>query len=239
MKFSEWSRLNTKELKYILKQNKIKNYSNMNKAELLKKIKEIHKQKGGEPKAGKLKPKNTKVEAPSPPPPPVPALNRMTMMSFTSGRFPMDSSALPPPPPPSLPSRQQQRNSNIPLPPRNTVASPPIASASSSAASTSVTKALTPPPPPGAAAAAPNPNPPATNLFAQLNSVIGQRTKYPGIEENRTMNQSSVFYTPNLSVKSNGSSVRSEINTRPINFQTILRLKQAEANANAQKKPKK
>jgi hypothetical protein len=49
MKFSEWSKFNTKELKYILKQNKIKNYSNMNKAELLNKIKEIQKQKGGAP----------------------------------------------------------------------------------------------------------------------------------------------------------------------------------------------
>jgi len=36
MRFSEWSKFNIKELKYILKQNKIKNYSNMNKAELQK-----------------------------------------------------------------------------------------------------------------------------------------------------------------------------------------------------------
>jgi hypothetical protein len=45
MKFS------TKELKYILKQKKIKNYSNMNKAQLLEKMEEIYIQKGGEPKS--------------------------------------------------------------------------------------------------------------------------------------------------------------------------------------------
>ena len=55
MKFSELSKLKNNELKYILKQNKIKNYSNMNKAELLKKIKEIHKQKGGAPKKDSAK----------------------------------------------------------------------------------------------------------------------------------------------------------------------------------------
>jgi hypothetical protein len=47
MKFSEWSKFSNKELKNILKQNKIKNYSNMNKAELLEKMEEMYKQKGG------------------------------------------------------------------------------------------------------------------------------------------------------------------------------------------------
>jgi hypothetical protein len=56
MKFSELSKLKNKELKYILKQNKIKNYSNMNKAELLEKMEEIYKQRGGEPGG---KPKKT------------------------------------------------------------------------------------------------------------------------------------------------------------------------------------
>ena len=50
MKFSELSKFSTKELKYILKQKKIKNYSKLNKAELLEKMQEIYKQKGGAPK---------------------------------------------------------------------------------------------------------------------------------------------------------------------------------------------
>jgi hypothetical protein len=47
MKFSELSKLKTKELKMILKKQKVKNYSNMSKAELLEKIKKVYKQKGG------------------------------------------------------------------------------------------------------------------------------------------------------------------------------------------------
>jgi hypothetical protein len=74
MKFSELSRLNTKKLKYILKQNKIKNYSNMNKVELLKKIKEINEQKGGSPKYPE-----SRRESPAP-----------MMLSFNSGRVPND-----------------------------------------------------------------------------------------------------------------------------------------------------
>jgi hypothetical protein len=76
MKFSELSKLNTKELKYILKQNKIKNYSYLNKAELLKKMEEIYKQKGGA--------EGTRPNVPY-----------TTMMSFTSGRtVPKQSNSL-------------------------------------------------------------------------------------------------------------------------------------------------
>jgi hypothetical protein len=79
MKFSELSKLNTKELKYILKQNKIKNYSNMNKAELLKKMEEIYKQKGGRSVDNKSRPN----------------VPYTTMMSFTSGRtVPKQSNSL-------------------------------------------------------------------------------------------------------------------------------------------------
>jgi chemotaxis protein histidine kinase CheA len=53
MKFSEWSKFSNKELKYILKKKKIKNYSNMNKAQLLEKMEEIYIQKGGQPSKGK------------------------------------------------------------------------------------------------------------------------------------------------------------------------------------------
>jgi len=53
MKFSEWSKFSNKELKYILKKKKIKNYSNMNKAQLLEKMEEIYIQKGGQPSRGK------------------------------------------------------------------------------------------------------------------------------------------------------------------------------------------
>lgn len=47
---SELSKLKIKELKMILEKQKIKNYSNLSKNELLKKIKEIYIQKGGAPK---------------------------------------------------------------------------------------------------------------------------------------------------------------------------------------------
>ena len=47
---SELYKLKIKELKMILEKQKIKNYSNLSKNELLKKIKEIYIQKGGAPK---------------------------------------------------------------------------------------------------------------------------------------------------------------------------------------------
>jgi len=64
MKFSELSKLKNKELKYILKQNKIIFYFVMNKAELLEKMEEIYIQKGR---------RNAVAEPPGPGPYPSPS----------------------------------------------------------------------------------------------------------------------------------------------------------------------
>ena len=103
----EFSELTNKELKGILRENQVKNYSNLNKKELVKKVKQLTREqnggKSGKGKNGKKKKYTLKDLIGGDPPKMPTGVNQKNLPNISN---------IPPPPPPPLPPPKNQALSN-------------------------------------------------------------------------------------------------------------------------------